>query len=101
MAKESIRSEFVCFTNEKLFGDDMEHFYNVECFDGYGIATNSDKDDNAPTKLKVTYPKREEIINDKERATKVLNYNGLYDLSIKDINFADIMLCYGKLEKMK
>ena len=95
--------EEVYFNDKKIFGDDEEHYYDVECFDGYAIATKSKvcDNDNAPAKLKVTYPKREEVVKNKKLAAEVLDYRGLDDLTAKDITFGDIMIYLGKLEVME
>ena len=95
--------EEVYFNDKKIFGDNEEHYYDVECYDGYAIATkrNDYDDDKAPAKLKVTYPKREEVIKNKKLAAEVLDYRGLDDLTAKDITFGDIMIYLGKLEIIK
>ena len=97
---ESVLEQEVYFSDESIFGDEGEHYYNVECFDGYGIATKCEgyDDDNAPAKLRVTYPKREEVVNDEEMAAEVLDYRGLDDITAEGITFGDIMMYYGELE---
>lgn len=100
MDKETITD--VYFSDTEMFGDDKEHYYDVECFDGHAIATRSEyyEDHKAPYKLKVTYPKREDVLIDHYKVKEVLEYRGLYDLTADDITFSDIMLRYGKLEKV-
>lgn len=92
--------EEVYFNDEKIFGDNEKHYYDAECFDGYAIATkrNDYEDDKAPAKLKLTYPKREEVIKNEELANEVLDYRGLDDRTIEEMSFGDIMLYLGELE---
>lgn len=102
MENKSCLAEEVYFWDRDIFGDEKEHYYNVECFDGHAVATKSEAydDDKAPAKLRVTYPKREEVIKNKEMTEEVLDYRGLDGLTADDITYSDIMIYYGKLEIM-
>lgn len=88
----------VYFHDVQFFGDDEEHYYDVECHDGYAMAKKCNDDDSGPAELMVTYPKREAIINDEAKVDALLDYRGLTGLSANDITFGDIMLFYGKLK---
>lgn len=90
----------VYFHNPKFFGDDVEHYYNVECYDGHATGKRCSCDNTAPSEVKLTYPKRSEILKDERKVKAILDYRGLTDLSAEDITFGDIMLLYGKLERV-
>jgi hypothetical protein len=47
-----------------------------------------------------TYPKKEEVLTDKELCRSILSYRGLYDLRNSQITYGDIMLKLGKLTKV-
>lgn len=101
MAKQekSILENGVYLVDNSVFNDGNEHIYDVECFDGYAIATKAvdEESENAPSRLKLSYPLRAEIVNNEDKAHKVLEYRGLYDLKPQDITFGDIMMCMGKI----
>lgn len=65
--------------------------YRIECYDGYAIATNEEGES-----IRLEYPKLKEVLSDADMAYEVLKYNGLYDLKPSDLNYGDIMMCYGK-----
>lgn len=46
----------------------------------------------------MTYPTLAEIKADEELARYVLKYRGLYDLTIDDIHYGDIMMALGEVE---
>lgn len=74
--------------------------YECVCYDGiaYCVLEDCDCDDdngNAPEKLVVRYPEKKDVLKDKELARDILDYRGLYDLSIKDLTYGDIMLYSG------
>ena len=93
--------EDVLLYDSAIFGDDDEHEYNAKCYDGYAIAERSETEDGkVPLKLKMTYPKLSEVLKDDALAKEVLDYSGLFDLQPKDINYGDIMLCFGTIEKL-
>ena len=87
--------EKALFINEKVFGDDDEHQYEVVCYDGYAIATA--KEDRLPKRLELTYPLMKDILADEEKSSEVLAYRGLFDLKPHDIHYGDIMLAFGKI----
>ena len=90
----SVKEEAL-FINEKVFGDDDEHQYDVVCYDGYAIATA--KGEGIPGKLEVTYPLLEDVLSNEEQSEYVLNYRGLFDLKPRDIHYGDIMFALGKI----
>ena len=94
---DSILSKETLFQDFCFFNDENEHTYDVECFDGYGIGTLVDEEDNAPKTIKVDYPTLKEVLANEEMSAYVLRYRGLYDLSAKDIRYDDIMLAYGEI----
>lgn len=100
MYKKFILKENVLFYDETIFGDDFEHEYNVKCYNGYAIAKRVSDNENEPSELKLTYPKRAEVIKDKELAHKALDYFGFSDLTIKDINYGDIMIYFGEIKEV-
>ena len=86
----------IFFVNNDIFDDDYEHYFNVECYNGYAIATNTDDTDvNAPYKLKLTYPKLEDVLNDENLCKDILIYRGLYDKDKSNIHYGDIMLYFS------
>lgn len=100
--QKSIIEEDILLCDKEIFGDDMEHSYNIECFDGHAIATlNEDPSDNIPEELSLTYPLKKDVVADNSKAQEVLTYRGLYDLSSKDITFGDIMMKYGTIPPPK
>lgn len=70
--------------------------YTVCCFDGYAYADRLYYKDKKPKTVKLKYPKLQEVLADPDMAYEVLKYNGLYDLKPSDLNYGDIMMCYGK-----
>lgn len=87
----------VTIFDEELFGDDSEHYYSMECYDGYAIGKTTD-DDGMPPVIKMTYPKRDEVLADEKLSKYVLQYRGLCDLAPEDIHYGDIMMALGEIE---
>ena len=86
----------IFFVNKDIFQDDYEHYYSVECYNGYGIATNADDTDvNAPHKLKLIYPKLEDVLSDDNLCKDILIYRGLYDKDKSILHYGDIMLYFS------
>lgn len=86
----------IALTDKNFFGDNHEHYYTIKCYDGYGLATRENNGVNEPRELKMVYPTLEEVLADRKKCTEVINYRGS---QFNDINFGDIMLCYGKILK--
>lgn len=72
--------------------------YDFECYDGYATGSRVDNTENAPKEIRMVYPTLAEIKADEEKAEYVLEYRGLYDLSVEDIHYGDIMMAYGEVE---
>lgn len=98
MSQKYILRKDVYFIDKTIFGDDLEHYYDAKCYDGYAIAKRISDDENEPYELKIIYPKLADVVNDKELVDEILTYFGLVDLygcTAKDINYGDIMLYLG------
>ena len=90
--------EDVELVDKEFFGDNEAHYYNIKCFDGHATAHKADEDDEiAPNVVEMTYPTLAEVLADKEKAKEVLDYRGLWDLKPSDIQYGDVMMCYGKI----
>lgn len=97
---EFIPRDGVEFVDEEVFGDNKVHIFDCWCYDGiaYCFLPNSV---NVLPDLIVKYPKREDVIKDEELCAYILRYCGLYDLGYEDINYGDIMLSLGNINKTK
>jgi hypothetical protein len=93
--KDFIIEEEVLITDVAIGYEDVP--YKVICYDGYAKGTLIDTFNeypDAPKEITLTYPTLNEILCDKAIAMSVLRYRGLWDKSIDDINYGDIMM-YG------
>ena len=90
--------EEILFTNKKIFKDNEEHSYTCRCFDGVAVCTPTDEADQPM--IVATYPKKKEVLSDKELCRAILDYRGLYDLRNSQITYGDIMLKLGELTKV-
>lgn len=72
--------------------------YDLECYDGYAIGKRVCDTDQAPMDIKMTYPTLAEVKANEELANYILKYRGLYDLTIDDIHYGDIMMALGEIE---
>lgn len=99
--KDFIIEEEVFVTDENLFGVDChrEHIYRMTCYDGYAIGELIDEEDEqAPKTIRMEYPTLDDVIYDKGGiADYILTYRGLYNLSVEDIHYGDIMMCLGEV----
>lgn len=101
MEKDFILREEVYLYDEDLFADSDEHLFDVECYDGYAIATRCEDEDNTNIEeVRLEYYTLAEVLSNAFLSEQVLQYNGLYDLSPSDINYGDIMMAYGKITKV-
>lgn len=92
--------EGAMFCAPSFFGDDYEHCYDVDCYDGWAIGTRCNlMDADAPTAVLLTYPTLAEVLATDELSAYVLRYRGLYDLTPEDIHYGDIMMAFGALLK--
>lgn len=92
-----IYEDEITIFDEKLFGDDNEHYYSMECYDGYAIGKTTEGDGIRPV-IKMTYPKLDEVLADEKLSKYVLQYRGLYDLTPEDIHYGDVMMALGEIE---
>ena len=92
---EKIIEEDILFSDKNIFGDNEEHSYDVECYDGYGVATANEE--GIPKKLKVTYPTLSVVLKDEGLCRDILKYRGLHDLDSNDIHYGDVMMCFGEI----
>lgn len=93
-----ILEEEILFTNKKIFKDSEEHSYTCKCYDGVAICT---PDDEESPMIVATYPKKSDVLADKELCQEIREYRGLYDLRNSQITYGDIMLKLGKLTQVK
>lgn len=96
-----VLEEDVYFYDESLFDDKREHYYKVKCYDGVGIGQWEYNDDESGQKIAfyivVTYPTLQEVKSNERLADNVLDYRGLYDIDIDEINYGDVMMTYGEV----
>lgn len=97
---EYIPREGVYFVEVELFGDKEEHEFDCKCYDGVAFCYEVNSENVLPD-LIVEYPKRENVMKDEELCEYILRYCGLYDLGYEDINYGDIMLALGNINKTK
>ena len=78
--------------------DGEEHFYDMECYDGYAIGHKTEYEkknfpnSGLPDTIKMTYPKISELSEDE--IDEALRYRGLKG---QPYNYGDIMMKYGKV----
>ena len=72
---------------------------DVFCCNGYAIAVEQSEVDRNMCYF-LTYPILEDVLADQDMTNEVLTYCGLYDLQASDLNYGDIMLTYGKVDKV-
>lgn len=95
MSKKNFKLEKgIALVDNKIFGDNNEHYYTIRCFDGYAVAKRELNGANEPRELKLVYPTLENVLNDRKKSLEVINYRNSPN---GDINVGDIMLCYGKI----
>lgn len=95
---EKIVEEDMLFHDVAVFGDDKEHAYRVDCYDGWGlgVALKDENSSDVPAEIIVRYPKMEEVLEG-DLADYVLAYRGLgKDKSM--INYGDIMAACGRID---
>lgn len=71
--------------------------YDFKCFDGHAIGERVCDTENAPKTIRMKYPKLDEVLEDENKSSYVLEYRGLYDLTPADIHYGDIMMAYGEV----
>lgn len=76
--------------------DGNEVVYDMECYNGYAIGKLAD-DIDAPTTIRMEYPKLEDVLKDNALCISILKYRGLWDKTTDDIHYGDIMIYLGKI----
>lgn len=75
--------------------------YRMECYDGYALGELLDENNeypNAPKNIRMEYPTLNDVLSDMGGvADDILQYRGLYDRTIEDINYGDIMMYLGEI----
>lgn len=96
---QCVVEEEILFTNKKIFKDNDEHAYKCKCYDGVAVCTPCDDEHELPM-IVATYPKKKDVLSDKELCRSIRYYRGLYDLRNTQITYGDIMLKLGELSKI-
>ena len=89
----------VLFQDVAVFGDDKEHSYRLECYDGWalGIALADDNSGDVPAEIIVRYPALKDVLGNETLTRKTLEYRGLgSDPSV--IHYGDIMMAFGEID---
>lgn len=92
----------VLFKDAAVFGDDKEHAYQLDCYDGWaiGVALRNDDDTEVPAEIIVRYPRLRAVLDSETMTRHTLEYRGLgNDPSV--IHYGDIMMAFGKIENKK
>lgn len=99
-SNDFIQEDDVLIQDEGIFGDSDEHSYDCKCYDGWAIGELSDpEDENAPVRVRLKYPRIEEVLGNEELADYVMRYRGLNNGGgMPDIHYGDIMMALGKIE---
>lgn len=88
-----VREEAVIYCDEKIFGDDEEHEYDVDCADGAAVAHAKNEKD--PQTLLLSYPKMADVAKDEDMVDDIREYRGLpYN---EKIHYGDVMMYCGKI----
>ena len=71
--------------------------YRMVCYDGYAIGKLVD-DVDAPATIRMEYPKLADVLSDMGGvADDILQYRGLWDKTVDDIHYGDIMMYLGEI----
>ena len=71
--------------------------YRMVCYDGYAVGTLLDEEYKCPNTIRMEYPKLEDVLKDDDLCYRILEYRGLWDKTVNDIHFGDIMMYLGKI----
>lgn len=78
--------------------NNKEYEYDMTCYDGYAYGVLREDTDEVPNIIKMEYPTLNDVIYDKGGiADYILTYRGLYNLSVDDIHYGDVMMCLGEI----
>lgn len=83
----------VMLYDAKLFEDELEHQYNVNCYDGYATAISVRRYENEPTELELEYPRIRTLT--REQKKHIRYYRGLSETD--SIHYGDVMIVYGQI----
>jgi hypothetical protein len=97
---QCVIEEEILFTNKEIFKDNEEHSYMCKCFDGVAVCTSNDEENELPM-IVATYPKKSEVMADKELCESIREYRGLVDIINSEITYGDIMIKLGKPTQVK
>ena len=95
-----VTEEEILFTDKKIFKDNEEHSYMCKCYDGVAVCTSNDEEIELPM-IVATYPKKIEVLADKELCESIRAYRGLDYTRNSQITYGDIMIKLGKLTQVK
>lgn len=102
VVEQPIKETDVFFYDTQIFHDDAEHYYDLDCYDGYAIGHLQENDldefDNEPKVIRVEYPKLEDVLKDEELCQEIRDYR-YKGMPVKntDIHYGDVMLYCGKI----
>lgn len=78
--------------------NNKEYEYDMTCYDGYAYGVLREDTDEVPNIIKMEYLTLDEVLSDKGGiADDILTYRGLYNLSVDDIHYGDIMMYLGEI----
>ena len=81
------------FVNIPNFEEEV--IYDIMCYDGIAIGfLNDSSATNAPKRIKMEYPKLEEVRANEDLASYVLTYRGFFHLNKNDLHFGDVMMAW-------
>jgi hypothetical protein len=90
------------FCHKRFFGDNQVHLYDCKCYDGYAECTKQASDEsNAPLNIVLTYPTLAEVKSNPQLAHAIREYRGLYNLTIDDLHYGDVMMYLGKPQQVQ
>lgn len=102
--QKSILMEDVYLCDEMIFHDLKEHYYDIDCYDGFALGKWSRDEDGttsmSPKEVTLIYPELADVIANEELSKQVLDYCGMSGLKAEDLNFADVMLCFGEITEV-
>lgn len=85
-------------TNVLVNINNKEYEYDMTCYDGYAFGVLREDANDVPNIIKMTYPTLNEVLSDMGGlADDILQYRGLYDLSVEDLHYGDVMMYMGEV----
>lgn len=83
---------------KEVFGDDKNRLYKGTFTDGKATLNAEEPNGDELDTITLVYPTIDEVLADYDMAKEVLVYNGLFDLTVDDINPYDIAMVYGGIK---